>query len=79
MLHCEIHSLVVTSPAPESTTRLEPEVVTPKAANAKGIKVNKEKTRKTDISKVGHHNPTKESLYEQLKEAEDQLQKRSIH
>jgi len=34
-------SLVVTRPAPESTTKFEPEVLTPKAAKAAGMKVRR--------------------------------------
>lgn len=35
------HVLVVTSPAPESTNRLDPEVVTPNAAKAAGMHASK--------------------------------------
>ena len=35
----ESHALVVTKPAPESTTMLDPDVVTPKAANTEVMNV----------------------------------------
>ncbi len=49
--------LVVTKPAPESTSRLEPEVVTPNAAKAIGMKPRKQ-TREALILGMGKYTVT---------------------